>query len=120
MLAGAEEKPSILAALVPSAAASAAGSGRQAQAAALAAAHLSLHPAFSSISNTMSGLKPYLTGSAQLGMRGAGVERAADRGADSRSGNEMEDVSVPEAAHKVWGMLQGQCQTALNRLCMNE
>ena len=119
MLAGAEE-PSTLAALVPSAAASAAGSGRQAQAAALAAAHLGLHPAFSSISNTMIGLRPYLTGTAQLGTCGAGVGRAAEGGADSRSGNEMEDLSVPEAAHRVWDMLQGQCQTALNRLCMHE
>ena len=110
----------MLAALVPSAAASAAGSGRQAQAAALAAAHLGLHPAFSSISNTMIGLRPYLTGSAQLGTRGAGVEIAAERGADSRSDNEMENLSVPEAAHRVWGMLQGQCQTALDRLCMNK
>ena len=119
MLAGAEE-PGMLAALVPSAVASAAGSGRQAQAAALAAAHLSLHPAFSSISDTMSGLRPYLTGSAQLGSRWAGVDTAAKRGAGSKSGNEVEDLSVPEAAHRVWGMLQGQCQTALNRLCKNE
>ena len=120
MLPGAEEERNMLAALVPSAAASAAGAGRQAQAAALAAAHLNLHPAFSSISDTMSGLRPYLTGSAQLGTRETGVEIAAERGADSRSGNEVEDLSVPEAAHRVWGMLQGQCQTALNRLCTNE
>ena len=120
MIAGADEEPSMLAALVPSAAASAAGAGRQAQAAALAAAHLKLHPAFSGISNTMAGLRPYLAGSAQLATRRAGVGLMAEGGAGSTSDNGVDDMSVPEAMHRVWGMLQGQCQTALNRLCINE
>ena len=110
----------MLAALIPSAAASAAGSGRQAQAAALAAAHLGLHPAFSSISNTVTGLRPYLTGSAQLATRGARVGIAAQGSAGSSRGMEMEDLSVPEAAHRVWGMLRSQCQNALHRLCTKE
>ena len=120
MLADAEEEPSTLAALVPSATASAAEAGRQAQAAALAAAHLNLHPAFSGISNTMTGLRPYLTGSAQLVTRGAAMGIAAEGAAADSSGVEVENLSVPEAVHRVWGMLQGQCQTALKRLYMKE
>jgi len=106
----ADKKPMNMAALAPSAVASLAQAGCEVQAAALAAAQLSIHPAFSSVSNSMAMLRPYLAGSIEI----AAVERPAKEGGTSSAGSE--DLSVPEAVSHVWGMLLGQCQEALKHL----
>ena len=106
----AEKERGGIAALAPSAVASLAQAGHEAQAAALAAAHLGPHPAFSGVSNSRALLRPYLAGAARM----AAAERAPREG--SASGGESEDLSVPEAVSQVWGMLRGQCQEALKHL----
>ena len=106
----AEEEPHGLAALAPSAVASLAQAGHEAQAAALAAAHLGIHPAFSGISNSRAILKPYLAGTNDL----TAIQRAPQEGIVSSV--ESEDLSVPEAVSQVWGILRGQCHEALKHL----
>ncbi len=99
-----------IAALAPSAVASLAQAGREAQAAALAAAHLGTHRAFSGVSNSRALLRPYLAGAADM----TAAERAPREG--SANSVECEDLSMPKAVSQVWGMLRGQCQEALKHL----
>lgn len=106
----ADKKPRNMAALAPSAVASLAQAGCEAQAAALAAAQLNIHPAFPGVGNSMAMLRPYLAGSVEI----AAAERPAMEGGASSAGSE--DLSVPEAVNHVWGMLLGQCQQALKHL----
>ncbi|KAK9916721.1 hypothetical protein WJX75_006244 [Coccomyxa subellipsoidea] len=105
--AGGETGPAAAAALAPSAAASLAESGQHAAAAAIAASHLGVHPALSTLGGGLSMLGPYLRGAARA------VEAAAPAQGPV---NDAEDVSVPHAIEQVWGMLSGQCDRALSRL----
>ncbi len=92
------------AALGPSAAAALAESGDHAAAAAIAASHLGIHPAMSTLGGGLSVLGPYLRGAARS-VEAAGVAPAP-----------ADDVSVPRAIEHVWGLLSGQCERALSRL----
>ncbi|EIE26521.1 hypothetical protein COCSUDRAFT_64531 [Coccomyxa subellipsoidea C-169] len=90
-----------------SAAASLAESGQHAAAAAIAATHLGIHPALSTLGGGLSMLGPYLRGAA----------RAREAAASSHVyTDDSGDVSVPQAIEQVWGMLSGQCERALSRL----
>ncbi|BDA40884.1 probable neuroblastoma-amplified sequence at N-terminal half [Coccomyxa sp. Obi] len=95
--------PAAAAALAPSAAAALAESGDHAGAAAIAAAHLGIHPAMSTLGGGLSVLGPYLRGAARA-VEAAAVAAAAD-----------DDAAVPGAIEYVWGMLSGQCERALSR-----
>ena len=84
--------------------------GHEAQAAALGAAHLGVHPAFSDISNSRAILRPYLAGTADMRAGGQALKEGSAYSVES------DDLSVPEAVSQVWGMLRGQCQEALKQL----
>ncbi len=90
-----------------SAAASLAESGQHAAAAAIAATHLGIHPALSTLGGGLSMLGPYLRGAAHAREAAASSHVPTD---------DSGDVSVPQAIEQVWGMLSGQCERALSRL----
>ena len=77
--------------------------GDHAAAAAIAASHLGIHPAMSTLGGGLSVLGPYLHGAARSVRAAAAAPAPAD------------DAAVPRAMEHVWGMLSGQCERALSR-----
>ena len=81
--------------------------------AALAMSHLGVHPALTALGSSLSLLDEYLAGHARAQPAAAARKDGGPlAGAEHAQGD---DISVPAAAARVWGMLSGQCERALAR-----
>lgn len=97
--------------LVPSAAASLCEAGQHSAGAALAGAHIGLHPALATATGSLSMMQSYLQGH-ERAVQAAGPAAPLLPG----EGETAADITLPQAVAQVWHGLAGQCRQAITRL----